>query len=89
MAEANQKVKRTVTGRVVSSKANKTISVLVERQVKHPLYGKFIRRSTRMLAHDEHNECNDGDLVRIEECRPLSRRKSWTLNSVVKQAQQA
>lgn len=89
MAEANQKVKRTVTGRVVSSKANKTISVLVERQVKHPLYGKFIRRSTRMLAHDENNECNAGDLVRIEECRPLSRRKSWTLNSVVKQAQQA
>jgi small subunit ribosomal protein S17 len=89
MAEANQKVKRTVTGRVVSSKANKTISVLVERQVKHPLYGKFIRRSTRMLAHDENNECSAGDLVRIEECRPLSRRKSWTLNSVVKQAQQA
>ncbi len=89
MAEANQKVKRTVTGRVVSSKANKTISVLVERQVKHPLYGKFIRRSTRILAHDESNECNEGDLVKIEECRPLSRRKSWTLNSVVKQAQQA
>jgi small subunit ribosomal protein S17 len=89
MAEANQKVKRTVTGRVVSSKANKTISVLVERQVKHPLYGKFIRRSSRILAHDENNECNEGDLVKIEECRPLSRRKSWTLNSVVKQAQQA
>lgn len=89
MAEANQKVKRTLTGRVVSSKANKTISVLVERQVKHPLYGKFIRRSTRILAHDENNECNEGDLVKIEECRPLSRRKSWTLNSVVKQAQQA
>lgn len=89
MAEANQKVKRTVTGKVVSSKANKTISVLVERQVKHPLYGKFIRRSSRILAHDENNECNEGDLVKIEECRPLSRRKSWTLNSVVKQAQQA
>jgi len=89
MAEANQKVKRTVTGRVVSTRANKTISVLVERQVKHPLYGKFIRRSTRILAHDEDNECNEGDLVRIEECRPVSRRKSWKLNSVVKQAQQA
>lgn len=89
MAEANQKVKRTVTGKVVSNKADKTISVLVERQVKHPLYGKFIRRSTRILAHDEDNQCSEGDWVKIEECRPLSRRKSWKLSSVVKQAQQA
>ena len=83
MAEANQKVKRTVTGKVVSNKADKTISVLVERQVKHPLYGKFIRRSTRILAHDEDNQCSEGDWVKIEECRPLSRRKSWKLSSVV------
>lgn len=89
MAEANQKVKRTVTGKVVSSKANKTITVLVERQVKHPLYGKFIRRSSRILAHDEDNECSEGDLVKIEECRPFSRRKSWKLSSVVRQGQQA
>lgn len=89
MAEANQKVKRSVTGKVVSSKADKTISVLIERQVKHPLYGKYIRRSTKLLAHDEENQCNEGDVVTIEECRPLSRRKSWKLVSVVEQAQQA
>jgi small subunit ribosomal protein S17 len=89
MAEANQKVKRTVTGKVVSNKADKTITVLVERQVKHPLYGKFIRRSTRILAHDEENQCSEGDWVKIEECPPYSRRKSWKLSSVVKQAQEA
>lgn len=88
MAEANQKVKRTVTGKVVSCKADKTISVLVERQVKHQLYDKYIRRSTRLIAHDEDNQCNKGDVVKIEECRPLSKRKSWKLNSVVRQTQQ-
>ncbi|MBA3980882.1 MAG: 30S ribosomal protein S17 [Alcanivorax sp.] len=89
MAEANQKLKRTVTGKVVSNKGDKTITVLVERQVKHPLYGKFIRRSTKLMAHDEDNQCREGDLVTIEECRPLSRRKTWMLVSVVEQAQQA
>ncbi|MEY1663179.1 30S ribosomal protein S17 [Isoalcanivorax beigongshangi] len=86
MAEANLKTKRTATGKVVSIKAEKTITVLVERQVQHPLYGKIIRRSTKLLAHDEANECREGDLVTIEECRPLSKRKSWKLVSVVRQA---
>lgn len=88
MAEANQNTKRSVTGKVVSSKADKTITVYVERRVKHPLYGKFIRRSSKLIAHDEQNQCNEGDLVTIEECRPLSKRKSWTLVSVNEQAQQ-
>ena len=89
MAEANQKTKRTATGKVISNKADKTITVLVERQVKHPLYGKFIRRSTKLTAHDEENQCREGDLVTIEECRPLSKKKTWMLVSVVEQAQQA
>lgn len=87
MAEATQKVKRTATGKVVSTKGDKTIAVLVERQVKHALYGKFLRRSTKLLAHDENNECREGDIVTISECRPISKRKSWTLEKVVEQAQ--
>ncbi len=86
MAEATQKVKRTATGKVVSTKGDKTIAVLVERQVKHALYGKFLRRSTKLLAHDENNECREGDIVTISECRPISKRKSWTLEKVVEQA---
>lgn len=86
MAEANTKLRRRVTGKVVSSKGDKTITVLVERRVKHPLYGKFLRRSSRLMAHDENNECREGDVVTIEECRPLSKRKTWTLISVVEQA---
>lgn len=77
---------RTVEGKVVSNKAEKTISVLVERRVKHPLYGKFIRKSTKFLAHDEANECGEGDTVVIEECRPLSKNKSWRLVKVVEKA---
>ena len=77
---------RTVEGKVVSNKAEKTISVLVERRVKHPLYGKFIRKSTKFLAHDEENECGEGDTVVIEECRPLSKSKSWRLVRVVEKA---
>jgi small subunit ribosomal protein S17 len=77
---------RTVEGKVVSNKAEKTISVLVERRVKHPLYGKFIRKSTKFLAHDEANECAEGDTVLIEECRPLSKNKSWRLVKVVEKA---
>ena len=87
MAEAKQKLRRTATGRVVSNKGDKTITVLVERRVKHPLYGKYVRRSTKLMAHDEQNQCREGDLVTIEECRPLSRRKSWNLVSVVEQTQ--
>ncbi|MBM4192348.1 MAG: 30S ribosomal protein S17 [Gammaproteobacteria bacterium] len=76
------KTLRTVTGRVVSNKMNKTISVEVERLVKHPRYGKYIRRTTKLLAHDETNESREGDTVTIAECRPLSRSKSWRLVAV-------
>lgn len=81
-----EKRSRSVAGRVVSNKADKTISVLVERRVMHPLYKKFIRRSTKLLAHDENNECSPGDKVLIEECRPLSKRKSWRLVKVMERA---
>jgi small subunit ribosomal protein S17 len=77
------KAVRTLTGKVVSNKMDKTITVVVERLVKHPAYGKYVRRSTKLLAHDENNECNEGDTVDIAQCRPLSRRKSWTVVRVV------
>ena len=80
-----QKV-RTVQGRVVSNKMDKTITVVVERFVKHPIYGKFIKRSTKLHAHEEENVCNQGDVVTISECRPLSKSKNWTLVSVVEKA---
>jgi small subunit ribosomal protein S17 len=78
---------RTLTGRVVSSAMDKTITVLVERRVKHPLYGKFMRRSTKIHAHDEANDCGEGDLVRVVQCRPLSRTKAWRLLEIVEKAQ--
>lgn len=68
---------RTLQGRVVSDRMDKTVTVLVERRVKHPLYGKFVRRSTKLHAHDEQNECRIGDTVVVMQCRPLSRTKSW------------
>ena len=71
--------RRVLTGRVTSDKMDKTITVLVERRVMHPLYKKFIRRSKKYAAHDENNLCKEGDAVRIEECRPISRRKAWLL----------
>lgn len=74
---------RTLTGRVVSNKMNKTIAVEIERLIKHPRYGKYIKRTTKLLAHDEANEAREGDTVSIAECRPLSRHKSWRLVSVV------
>jgi len=77
---------RTLTGKVVSNAMEKTIAVQVERQVKHALYGKYIRKSSKILAHDEMNECGDGDTVAIEECRPLSKNKSWRLQKVIKKA---
>ena len=87
MTEATDNTaKRTLTGRVVSNKMQKTIAVEVERLVKHPRYGKFIRRTTKLLAHDESNESRIGDTVTIAECRPLSRRKSWRLVSVLERA---
>ena len=77
---------RTVEGRVVSNKMNKTVTILVERQVKHPLYGKYIRRSTKLHAHDEDNACNEGDVVRVSECRPLSKTKNWRVVEIVTRA---
>ena len=75
---------RTLQGRVVSDKMDKSIVVLIERRVKHPMYGKFLTRSTKIHAHDETNQCKEGDLVAIRECRPLSKTKSWTLESIIK-----
>jgi small subunit ribosomal protein S17 len=81
------KVVRSETGRVVSNKMDKTVTVLVERVVKHPLYGKVMRRSNKFHAHDENNECNQGDLVIIEESRPLSRTKTWRVAKIVEKGQ--
>ena len=75
---------RTETGMVISSKRDKTITVKVERKVKHPLYKKILRRSSKLQAHDQENTCNEGDLVTIQECRPISRTKSWKLLKVEK-----
>ena len=77
---------RTVEGRVVSNKMNKTITVLVERSVKHALYGKYLRRSTKLHAHDEDNACNEGDMVRVAECRPLTKTKHWRVVEVLTRA---
>ena len=77
---------RTLTGRVVSTKMQKTIAVEIERLVKHGVYGKFIRRTTKLLAHDEKGESHDGDLVKIAPCRPMSRHKSWQVIEVLEKA---
>ncbi len=82
-----EKVVRTQQGRVVSNKMDKTVTVLLERQVKHPLYGKYIKRSSKVKAHDAENACNEGDTVRISECRPLSKSKSWQVVEIVERAQ--
>jgi small subunit ribosomal protein S17 len=79
--------RRTLTGRVVSNKMQKTIAVEVERLIRHPEYGKFIRRTTKLLAHDENSESREGDVVSIAPCRPMSRRKSWRLVAVLERAQ--
>jgi small subunit ribosomal protein S17 len=83
------KALRTLTGQVVSNKMDKTISVSIERVVKHPTYGKFVRRTTKLLAHDENNEAREGDTVSITPCRPLSRHKSWRLLAIVERASPA
>lgn len=80
-------LKRTLIGKVVSDKMDKTVSVLIERRVKHPLYGKIIRRSKKYLAHDESNQAKIGDTVEIQEGRPISKNKSWVLTKVVQVAQ--
>lgn len=77
---------RTLQGKVISAKMDKSIVVAIERKVKHPLYGKFMKRTTKIHAHDETNQCAEGDIVSITECRPLSKTKSWTLVEVVSKA---
>jgi small subunit ribosomal protein S17 len=90
MSESNEQTGgrsvRTLTGRVVSNRMDKTAAISVERLVKHPLYGKYIRRTTKLLAHDENNECRIGDTVNIAETRPLSKRKAWQVVGIVERA---
>jgi small subunit ribosomal protein S17 len=83
---SEQSNKKTLTGRIVSDKMDKTVTVLVERRVKHPLYGKIVTRSKKYHAHDEANECHPGDLVMIEECRPISKTKAWRVSKLIEKA---
>lgn len=85
-AEETRNARKERVGKVVSSKMDKTITVAIERQVKHPIYGKFIRRTTKLMAHDEANDAREGDVVRIMETRPLSKNKRWRLVEVVERA---
>ncbi len=85
MSEEN-KIHRTIVGRVVSDKMDKTVSVAIERRIKHPVYGKYIRRTTKVLAHDAANECKAGDRVMISERRPVSKNKSWSVVNIVERA---
>jgi small subunit ribosomal protein S17 len=77
---------RFVVGRVVSNKMNKSVSVVIERLERHPVYGKFVRRTTKVLAHDQDNACKQGDTVAIVECRPLSKRKAWRVVEIIETA---
>jgi small subunit ribosomal protein S17 len=86
VGDASAKATRSVTGRVTSSKMKKSITVRVDRRLRHPVYGKYVTRSTKLHAHDENNECREGDLVLVEECRPLSRTKFWRLVKVLERA---
>ncbi len=79
---------RSLSGRVISNKMNKTITVQVDRRIRHPLYGKIVTRHSKLHAHDESNECKEGDLVMIEECRPLSKTKAWRLVKVLERARE-
>ncbi len=83
----SKSIPRTLTGKVISNKMEKSISVSIERLVRHPVYEKYIRRSTKLLAHDENNECNEGDVVIIESSRPISKRKAWRLQKIVTKVQ--
>jgi len=85
-ASAPASLQRTLVGRVISNKMDKTVTVLVERRVKHPVYGKYVVRSTKLHAHDDSNRLNEGDLVEIAETRPLSRTKFWTVKRVIEAA---
>lgn len=82
------KVTRSVTGRVTSNKMHKTITVQVERRLQHPVYGKFLTKRSKLHAHDENNDCKEGDLVQIEECRPLSKTKTWKLVKIIERARE-
>ena len=86
MSAENNKLQRTVIGRVLSNKMEQTATVVVERKVKHPMYGKYVRRSKKYHVHDADNALNIGDVVQIKECRPLSKTKSWTLEKVLETA---
>jgi small subunit ribosomal protein S17 len=81
-----KKAQRTIIGRVVSDKMDKTVSVAIERTIKHPAYGKYIRRTSKVMAHDAANECKPGDRVAIAECKPISKNKSWAVVSVIERA---
>ena len=85
---SGQKSLRTVTGEVISTKMDKTIAVTIGRVVKHSVYGKYIRRTTKVLAHDEENSCNKGDVVSIAECRPYSKRKAWRVVEILERAEE-
>ncbi len=84
--DSQQKNTRTLSGRVVSDKMNQTVSVAIERRVQHPMYGKFIRQTSKVMAHDETNQCRTGDKVTIAECRPISKHKAWRIVDVVERA---
>ncbi len=84
-----EKVQRTLIGSVTSDSMDKSITVTIERRIKHPVYGKYIKRSTKLHVHDENNECGKGDVVMIEQCRPMSKTKSWRLVQVVEKAGEA
>ncbi len=86
MAEATMPAKRSISGVVTSARMDKTITVLVERKVRHPVYGKVVRRSTKLHAHDERNQGRVGDAVTVEECRPVSKTKAWILKRIDKRA---
>ena len=86
MSEQQTASNRTLQGRVVSDKMDKSVTVAIERRVKHPIYGKFVRKSTKVHAHDENNECQIGDIVVVEQCRPLSKTKSWRFVKLVERA---
>ncbi len=86
MSEDNKKGRRTIIGRVVSDKMDKTVSVKIERLIKHPKKGKYIRRTSKVLAHDANNECKPGDRVTISECKPISKNKEWAVVDVIERA---
>ena len=84
----DKKAQRVVVGRVVSDKMNKSVSVSIERVIRHPVYGKYVRRTSKVMAHDETNECKTGDKVAIRECRPMSKNKAWQVVNVIERAVQ-